>query len=300
VIEGVMVFPGFEVVDVEVGGLRSHARVAGSGPAVLLLHGYPQTHVMWHQVAPVLAREHTVVVADLRGYGDSAKPAAGADHAEYCKRSMAGDQVALMAMLGFDVFAAVGHDRGGRVVHRMCLDHPDVVTRAAVLDIVPTRHVFATADQHVGLAYYHWFFLAQPADLPERLIGGDPEYFLRRTIHQWSATENPFGDVAVEEYVRCFRDPAAIAASCEDYRAATTIDLEHDEQSVRAGHRVTCPLLVLWGLRSFVGRHYDVLSVWRSYAHDVRGSGIDCGHFLAEEQPQATSVALSAFLEGDV
>jgi haloacetate dehalogenase len=292
-------FSGFEVVDVEVGGLRLRAWLAGSGPPVLLLHGYPQTHVMWHRVAPILARDHTVVVADLRGYGDSAKPAAGGDHAEYSKRSMAGDQVALMAMLGFDVFAAAGHDRGGRVVHRMCLDHPGVVVRAAVLDIVPTRHVFATADQNVGLAYYHWFFLAQAADLPERLIGSDPEYFLRRAIHQWSATENPFGDAAVAEYVRCFRDPAAIAASCEDYRAAATIDLEHDEQSVRAGHRVTCPLLVLWGRRSFVGRHYDVLSVWRRYARDVRGSGMDCGHFLAEEQPQATSVALAAFLEND-
>ena len=289
-------FPGFEVVDVDAGGLDIHARVGGSGPPVLLLHGYPQTHVMWHAVAPVLAEHCTVIAADLRGYGDSEKRSAGADHFEYSKRAMAADQVRLMAALGFDRFAAVGHDRGARVVHRMCLDHPLAVERAAVLDIVPTHYIFEHVDRDMAQTYYHWFFLAQPPDLPERLIGADPEYFLRTSIRRWSAGAFPFDPAAVDEYVRCFRDPATIAASCADYRAAASIDMEHDAEDRQAGTRVRCPLLVLWGVRGFVGRHYDVLSIWRAYADDVRGSGLHCAHFVPEEQPDATAAALVEFL----
>ncbi|MGN9841297.1 alpha/beta hydrolase [Nonomuraea sp. H19] len=288
---------GFERFEVDVDGVRIAGRSAGSGPPVLLLHGYPQTHVMWHRVAPILAERHTVVLADLRGYGGSAKPAAGADHAEYSKRAMAADQVAVMARLGFDSFAAVGHDRGARVVHRMCLDHPARVSRAAVLDIVPTRHVFATVDTAFAMAYEHWFFLAQPPGFPERLIGGDPEFYLRAKLAAWSAGGHTFDEAAVDQYVTHFRDPAAIAASCEDYRAAASIDLDHDETSYAGGDRVTCPLLVMWGTAGFVGRHYDVAAVWRSYATDMSTAAVAAsGHFLAEEAPAATAAALTQFL----
>lgn len=287
-------FPGFEVFDEDCTGVRIHGRIGGTGPPVLLLHGYPQTHVMWSQVAPELSRDHTVVVADLRGYGDSAKPPAGADGAEYSKRVMAADQVALMERLGFGEFAACGHDRGGRVVHRMCLDHPDVVRRAAVLDIVPTSHVYAHADRELAQRYWHWFFLIQPPDLPERLIGADPEYFLRCLLPRWAGPGFRFDERAVEQYVRCFADLAAIAASCADYRAGAGPDLEH--AALDGGRRVACPLLVLWGRQGFVGSHYNVLSVWREFAADVRGSALDCGHFLPEEQPQATTAALADFL----
>lgn len=284
----------FERRTVDVDGVGIHAAIGGSGPPLLLLHGYPQTHVMWHRVAPALSREFTVVAADLRGYGDSAQPAAGADHAGYAKRAMAGDQVGLMSRLGFERFAVAGHDRGARVTHRMCLDHPETVTAAAVLDIVPTRVVYETADQTVAAAYYHWFFLIQPYDLPERLIGADPEFDLRRKLEQWSRGPEPFAPEAVNEYLRWFTAPGAVHASCEDYRAGATVDLEHDRRD--AGARVRCPLLVLWGGRGFVGTYYDVLDIWRARADDVRGEPLDCGHFLPEEAPEATTAALRAFL----
>jgi haloacetate dehalogenase len=287
-------FPGFDVVDTDVGGITIHARAGGSGPPVLLLHGYPQTHVMWSAVAPALAREHTVVVADLRGYGDSGKPPAGPDSAAYSKRAMAADQVALMARLGFRTFSACGHDRGARVVHRMCLDQPEVVQRAAVLDIVPTSYVYSRADEELARRYWHWFFLIQPPDLPERLIGADPEFFLRAVLPRWAGPGFAFDERAVTEYVRAFCDPAAIAASCADYRAGAGPDLEHAAGD--GARRVACPLLVLWGSQGFVGTHYDVLPVWQEFAADVRGAALDCGHFLPEEQPQATAAALAEFL----
>ncbi|QWZ09659.1 alpha/beta hydrolase [Nocardioides panacis] len=288
----------FEDQDVDVAGTRIHAAVAGDGPPVLLLHGYPQTHLMWHRVAPGLTDRHTVVLSDLRGYGDSSRPASSADHASYSKRVMAEDQVGLMRALGFDSFAVVGHDRGARVAHRLCLDRPEAVTRVALLDIVPTRHVFGHVDRALAQAYYHWFFLAQEPDLPERLIGGDPGYFLRRKLAQWSAGSGTeaFDPAAVEEYVRCFADPEVVRASCEDYRAGASIDLEHDEADAAAGLRVECPALVLWGGEGFVGRAYDVLEVWRGYAADVRGQALPGGHFLAEEAPEDTLAALREFL----
>ncbi len=291
----------FQDHDVDVDGTRIHAAVAGDGPPVLLLHGYPQTHVMWHRIAPALAERHTVVLADLRGYGDSSRPASEADHASYSKRAMAADQVGLMRHLGFEQFALVGHDRGARVAHRLCLDHPEAVSRVALLDIEPTRHVFTHVDRALATAYYHWFFLAQSPDLPEHLIGADPEYYLRRKIAQWSGGEGTeaFAPEAIEEYVRCFSDPDVIRGSCEDYRAGASIDLEHDQVDADAGRRVPCPALVLWGAEGFVGQAYDVLDVWRQYATDVRGHAVGGGHFLAEEEPAATLAALTDFLDTD-
>ena len=288
----------FDSCDIEVDGARIHAAVGGDGPPVLLLHGYPQSHVMWHRLAPDLADQHTVVLADLRGYADSSRPASVRDHASYSKRVMAADQVGLMRRLGFENFALVGHDRGARVAHRLCLDHPEVVSRVALLDIVPTRHVFTHVDRAMAQAYYHWFFLSQPADLPEHLISADPRYWVRRKLAQWSgpAGIDAFAPEAVEEYVRCFSDPDVIRASCEDYRAGASIDLEHDEVDAAAGRRVECPMLVLWGAEGFVGSAYDVVDVWNNYATDVRGQALNCGHFLAEEEPDATLTALDEFL----
>ncbi len=291
-------FEGFGTHDVDVGEVTIRARVGGDGPPVLLLHGYPQCHAMWHRVAPELAGTHTVVAADLRGYGDSGKPASDGMHAAYSKRAMAADQVALMRELGFGSFAVVGHDRGGRVAHRMCLDAPEAVERVAVLDIVPTRHMFCTADQEFGQAYYHWFFLAQPGGLPERLIGADPDYYLRHKLAQWSAPGAEFDAQAVAEYLRHFADPATVHASCEDYRAAASVDLEHDGADAVGGRRVGCPLLALWGAHGFVGSRYDVLEVWRDYAADVRGQAVDSGHFPAEEAPGETVGLLRDFLRG--
>ena len=288
----------FEDRDIDVAGVRIHAKVGGAGPPVLLLHGYPQTHVMWHRVAPGLAERHAVVLADLRGYGDSARPASDTDHASYSKRAMADDQVGLMRELGFDRFAVVGHDRGARVGHRLSLDHPGEVSRAAFLDIVPTRHVFTHVDRALAQAYEHWFFLIQQADLPERLIGSDPAYYLLRKMAQWSGGEGleAFAPEAVAEYVRCFSDPEVTRATCEDYRAAASIDLEHDEVDAGLGQRLECPVLVLWGALGFVGRHYDVVGVWREYATDVRGQQVGGGHFPAEEDPDATLSAVQDFL----
>jgi haloacetate dehalogenase len=290
----------FQDHDVDVDGTRIHAVVGGSGPPVLLLHGYPETHVMWHYVAPALAERHTVVLADLRGYGDSSRPPSRADHATYSKRAMAADQYGLMRDLGFGTFALVGHDRGARVAHRLCLDHPEAVTRVALLDIVPTRHVFTHVDRSLAQAYYHWFFLTQEPDLPERLIGADPDYYLRRKLAQWSAGDGieAFAPEVIEEYVRCFSDPESIRATCEDYRAASSIDLEHDEADASADRRVECPALVLWGREGYVGQAYDPLAVWKDYATDVSGHALDGGHFLAEEEPDATTTALLEFLAG--
>jgi len=291
-------FPGFEERDIDVDGVTLRGAVGGDGPPVILLHGYPQSHVMWHRIAPRLAETYTVVAPDLRGYGDSSRPDAGADHAEYSKRAMAADQVTLMRTLGYERFAVVGHDRGARVGHRMALDHPEAVSAVALLDIVPTRHVYDHVDRDLAYSYYHWFFLTRPAPLPERLIGADPAFFLRTLLGSWTAdgSIDAFDPVAVAEYERCFSDPESIHATCEDYRAGSSIDLEHDAVDAAAGHHITCPALVLWGNRGFVGRHYDVLDIWSRYAHNLRGSGLDSGHFPAEEAPVETLAEIQAFL----
>jgi len=291
------VFEGFEQVRVEARDAEINLVRGGSGPPVLLLHGYPQTHAMWHRVAPKLAESFTVVAVDLRGYGDSSKPFGEEDHSTYSKRAMAADGVEVMEALGFPSFAVVGHDRGGRVGHRMALDHPDRVTRLAVLDIVPTRHVYATVGKDLATAYYHWFFFIQPYDLPETLIGADPVYYLRKKLGGWGTSLDTFAPESLAEYERCF-DEHTIHASCEDYRAAASIDLVHDESDWERGRKVACPLLALWGGRGVMERLYDVGEVWRGYGDDVRGKPLDAGHFLAEERPGETARELIGFLEG--
>lgn len=286
-------FEEFSQQLVSCGPVSINARVGGTGPPLLLLHGYPQTHAMWHKLAPRLAADFTVVAADLRGYGDSSKPSGDPEHATYSKRAMAADMVLLMRALGHERFAIAGHDRGARVTHRLCLDHPDLVTRAAVLDIAPTYTMFATANKAFGDAYYHWFFLSQPYDLPERMIGADPAYYLRSKLAKWGRDPTAFSAEAMAEYLRCFGDPATIHASCEDYRAAASLDLVHDEADL--GRRLSCPLLVLWGARGFIARQYDVLAVWRERAADLRGWAVPSGHFLPEEAPEETYQALAAF-----
>ena len=291
-------FEGYEHFQVETSDAEINAVRGGQGPPVLLLHGYPQTHAMWHWVAPRLAEDFTVVAADLRGYGDSSKPFGSEDHATYSKRAMAADGVEVMQSLGLPSFAVVGHDRGGRVGHRMALDHPDRVTKLAVLDIVPTRHVYSTVGKDLATDYYHWFFFIQPYDLPETLIGADPGYYLRKKLGGWGTSLDTFAPEALAEYERCFRDPATVHASCEDYRAAASIDLIHDEADWDEGRKVECPLLALWGGRGVMERLYDVEDVWSGYASDVRGGPLDAGHFLAEERPEETAWELTRFLAG--
>jgi haloacetate dehalogenase len=286
-------FQGFARGRVAVAGAEIAYVTGGGGPPLLFLHGYPQTKAIWDRVAAGLVADFTVVAADLRGYGESGKPRGGPDHAAYAKRTMAADQVALMAALGHRRFHLVGHDRGGRVAHRLALDHPDRVDRVAVLDIVPTRTLYRATNRAIATAYFHWFFLIQPYDLPERLIGADPDRWLDHAFGRWGAGDQ-MRPGAVAEYRRCFRDPAAIHASCEDYRAAASIDLEHDEADL--DRRVTAPLLALWGARGMVGREFDVLGAWRERAEQVAGEGLDCGHYLPEERPAETEAALRRFL----
>ena len=290
-------FEGFERARPRAGDAEINLVCGGEGPPVLLLHGYPQTHAMWHLVAPALAERFTVVAADLRGYGDSSKPFGSEDHATYSKRAMAADGVEVMESLGFESFAVVGHDRGGRVGHRMALDHPDQVTKLAVLDIVPTRHVYATVGRDLATAYYHWFFFIQPYDLPETLIGADPAYYLRKKLGGWGTSLDTFAPEALAEYERCF-DGHTIHASCEDYRAAASIDLVHDDADREEGRRIECPLLALWGGLGVMEGIYDVREVWREYANDVQGKPLQAGHFLAEERPEETVRELTGFLGG--
>ena len=284
-------FEGFESSVVDAGEARIPVRHAGSGPPLLLLHGNPQTHAMWHLVAPRLAEDFTVVATDLRGYGDASKPETIPDHAPYSKKAMAQDQVAVMRSLGFERFSVCGHDRGGRVAYRMALDHPERVAKLAVLDIVPTWEAFSRADMAFGLGYWHWFFLAQPYDLPERMIGTDPTYFFLSREER----SRIFAPEALDEYLRCFRDPRTVHAICEDYRAAATIDFSHDETDRRTGRRITCPVLALWGQKGFLEEWYDVLEIWRGWADDVRGRALPCGHYLPEESPEETYSELHSF-----
>jgi haloacetate dehalogenase len=287
-------FDGFAERRIRTTHAEIHLRLGGDGPPLLLLHGYPQTSAMWHRVAPPLAERFTVVAADLRGYGGSSKPPSGPDHAAYSKRAMAADMVEVMAALGFPAFAVAGHDRGGRVGYRMALDQPAAVTRLAVLDIVPTHTMWRRMDKELAVAVYHWLFLAQPDGLPEKLIGADPAWWVRESLRRWAGDPDAFAPEAVAEYVRCFSDPAAIHASCEDYRAGATVDDELDAADL--GHRkIACPLLVLWGQRGIAQEAEDPLAAWRPWADDVRGQGIRGGHFLPEEAPAETLAALEAF-----
>jgi haloacetate dehalogenase len=287
-------FDGFSDVMIDTSEAVIRVRRGGQGPPILLLHGIPQTHVMWHKIAPRLAQDFTVVVADLRGYGDSSKPATKRDHEPYSKRAMARDQIAVMRQLGFDRFYVAGHDRGGRCAYRMALDHPERVQKLAVLDIVPTADAFRGANMEFALTFWVWFFLAQPYDVPERIIGANPDVFLNHMLDSWSGTANAFPEGVRAEYARTFRDPRTLHAICEEYRAATTLDYQHDEAD-RGRRRIACPVLALWSQQGALPAWYDVLALWRQWADDVRGRALDCGHFLPEEAPEETYAELHAF-----
>jgi haloacetate dehalogenase len=285
---------GFEYAAVSAGPTRYTAGTAGAGPAVLLLHGFPQTHYCWHRVAPALAERHTVVVCDLKGYAGSPSAPGGPLGEGYGKRELAAELVDVMAQLGFDRFAVVGHDRGGRVAYRMALDHPAAVERLGVLNIVPTVDQFERMAAEAALEYYPWFFLAQPPPLAERLVAADAEFFLRHTLESWSATPGAISPQAVERYVRAFT-PAAIAAICAEFRAAFHVDRPMDAADRRAGRRIGCPVLVHWGAEE--GSMSDgPLPVWRGWARDVRGAPLRCGHFIPEEAPEELAASLRDFL----
>jgi len=285
-------FPGFQRQTIQTSGTTINVLVGGNGPPVLVLHGYPQTQVEWRKIAPELARSYTLVIPDLRGYGDSGKPPDGENHINYSKRAMALDQVETMEKLGFKQFAMVSHDRGARVGHRLALDHPDRITRLVLMDICPTYYMYKTADRQFASAYFHWFFLIQAAPFPETLIGNNVDAYLTKLMG--SVMPKSIEPEAYAEYRRCFSDPAAIHASCEDYRAAATIDLAHDETDL--DRKISCPVLVLWGANGLVGRKYDVLEIWRERATQVSGKALPSGHWLAEELPDLTLTELTQFL----
>jgi haloacetate dehalogenase len=286
-------FEGFEARDVETRGARIHLRIGGSGPPLLLLHGNPLTHVMWHKVAPWLAEEFTVVAADLRGYGDSSKPPGGGDHIDYSFRVMARDQVEVMRALGFERWRIAGHDRGGRVAHRMALDHPERVEQVAFLDIVPTHHMLSNIRKQWAVDSYHWFFMAQPADYPEKMLEAyGLERYIRTKLDKKGVGLGGFTPEALAEYIRCCT-PENIHAVCEDYRAAVGIDLEHDEADLHV--KIAMPMLVLWGEKSHVNRSFKPIEAWRERALDVRGRMLPCGHYPAEQCPQETYEELRRF-----
>lgn len=277
---------------IEANGVSINVCRGGAGPPLLLLHGYPQTHVMWHRVAPRLAQRFTVVCPDLRGYGDSDKPPGGGDHSAYSKRTMAQDQVEVMDALGYGCFAVAAHDRGARVALRMALDHPDAVSRLAILDIVPTKTIYETVDKQRATTVWRYFFLIQPYDLPERLIGLAAQHYLEWTLDEWCATPGALSEEAIAEYRRCF-DQATIHATCEDYRAGASIDLRDDAADV--DDQVSCPTLLLWS-KTGIGSAYQVAAIWRERTTELSGRALDCGHFLAEERPDETAAELLAFI----
>ncbi|WP_298830680.1 alpha/beta hydrolase [uncultured Planococcus sp.] len=285
-----MLITDFQSTVVNTGEAEIYLRYGGQGPPLLLLHGHPQTHMMWHELAPKLAEEYTVVMPDLRGYGDSSKPESADDHSTYSKRAMAKDQIAVMKELGFSRFTVIGHDRGARCAYRLALDFPKTVEKLAVMDIIPTGETFRRADKDFAMGYWHWFFLAQPFDFPERVIGENPDNFY------FQGTRHLFHPEALAEYWRGIHNPGTIHAMCEDYRAAATIDSELDEAD-RGSKKITCPVLVLWGEKGALPNWYDVLDVWQDWADDVTGRGIDCGHYLAEEAPEETYEEIRKFLK---
>ncbi|HYB33853.1 MAG TPA: alpha/beta hydrolase [Steroidobacteraceae bacterium] len=288
---------GFAYRRITTAGATINVASHGKGPPLLLLHGYPETHYMWHKVALALAGEFMVVCADLRGYGDSSKPEGAPDHSNYSKRAMAADMIEVMAALGHREFLLAGHDRGGRVAYRLALDHPRAVQRVALLDIVSTKAIYEQVTMPLATAYFHWYFLIQPRPVPETLIGHDPGFWLSTTLGTLSAAGSAaFSDATVAEYLRAFGTPEGIHAVCEDYRAGATIDLANDRADVSAGHKITCPTLILWGSRGVVGSIFRPLETWRDLVASPMGEAIDSGHFIPEEKPEETLRALRAFL----
>jgi haloacetate dehalogenase len=282
-------FEGFERIDIDTSGARIHLRHGGKGPPLLLLHGNPMTHVMWHKIVDRLAREFHVVAADLRGYGDSSAPDAGENNINFSFRAMAQDQVEVMEKLGYREFRVAGHDRGARTTHRMCLDHPQRVLKASLIDILPNYHIWNNTSRQWAQSSWHWLFMAQPSPFPETMMGSVPaQWFMEKKLSKPGLGLSFFDPRAFAEYVRCFNEKT-IRGSCADYRACVTCDLEMDTADRQAGRKVECPLLVLWGAKSHTGRVYkDVLSIWRDYGTDVNGAAIDCGHYVAEEKPDET------------
>lgn len=279
-------------------GVELHAWVGGQGPALLLVHGHPQTGVIWHRLVPTLAPHFTLVVPDLRGYGDSSKPPGDADHANYSKRRMARDLLRLMQQLGHERFSVLAHDRGARVAHRLGMDHAQAVQRLVLLDIAPTLCMYEQTSEDFARAYWHWFFLIQPAPLPERLIQADAAAYVRDVMGGRSAGLAPFDPRALNEYTRCLALPGAAHGMCEDYRASAGIDLEHERQDRTQGRRLAMPLLVLWGGQGVIQRCFQPLQEWQRLADDVRGQPLPCGHYIAEEAPQALLDAALPFLQG--
>jgi haloacetate dehalogenase len=292
-------FPGFRTERVTTApGIDIQAVVGGSGPPLLLLHGHPQTHAIWHRIAPALAQRFTVVACDLRGYGDSSKPPGEFDHANYSKRAMAGDMVTVMQSLRFDSFRVLAHDRGARVAHRLAADHPQAVLKMALLDIAPTLAMYAQTGEDFARAYWHWFFLIQPAPLPERLIEADPAAYAIDVMGRRSGGITVFDPRALAQYQRCLALPGTAHGICEDYRAAAGIDLEHDRADREAGRRLQMPLLVLWGEQGVVHRCFEPLKEWKEVADDVDGGTLPCGHYIAEEAPEALLERVLPFLAG--
>jgi haloacetate dehalogenase len=293
----VKLFAGFDIHSVDVGnGVQITATVGGAGPPLLMLHGHPQTRAIWHRVAPALARDHTLVMADLRGYGDSSKPNGTADHGNYAKRVMAQDQLNLMAALGFTQFDVLAHDRGARVAHRLAADHPEAVERLVMLDVAPTLSMYEQTTEAFARAYWHWFFLIQPAPLPERLIEANPAAYIRDVMGRRSAGLAPFDPRALAEYERCIALPGTAHGLCEDYRAAAGVDLVHDRSDRNAGRMLEIPVLALWGAQGVVHRCFEPLKEWRRVARNVEGQALECGHYIAEEAPDALLAHVRPFL----
>jgi haloacetate dehalogenase len=292
-----MLYENFQRKQLRVGGIDINYVTAGRGQPLLLLHGFPQNLAMWARVAPILAADFTVVCADLRGYGDSSKPKCAPDKATYSFRAMAGDQAGLMKALGFDRFHVVGHDRGGRTAHRMALDHPDAVLSLAVLDIVPTYAMFHETNRHVAGAYWHWYFLSQPEPFPERLLGADPDFFYETCLVGWGATKlTDFDPELVADYRRSWRQPDRIHGSCSDYRAAASIDLEHDAADI--DKKVNCPTLAFWGAKGVMCKYFDIGAAWRKRCAKVGTASLPGGHFFVDQFPAETAQILTEFLKG--
>jgi haloacetate dehalogenase len=294
-------FPDFEVRDLRTSGATIHCLRKGSGPPLLLLHGFPQTHVIWHKIADRLSQTYTVILADLRGYGDSSRPDGGPRHENYSFRAMAQDQVEVMKQLGYDSFFLGAHDRGARVAHRLCLDHPDAVRKVCLLDIAPTLTMYRETNQEFATRYMWWFFLIQKEPLPEHMIGADSLFFLDTHFASQNGTPGALTDEALAEYRRCFCRPEAIHSICEDWRAAADIDLEMDAADEKAGRKIKAPLRVLWSGKGVIGELWNVLGVWRRHADGpVEGRPLNCGHYLAEEQPEEVlTEMLRFFLKGE-